>query len=66
MFCSKNFSFFVLLYKGICQSEKVFHVGSGKSSNGPLYIKTKKGKFFEEKIVKITKRSHDFKDYVSF
>ena len=47
------------LFKPIKQAEKVSQVGFGRTSNSPLYRKTKKSKnILHEKNAKITKPAH--------
>ena len=49
------------------QAEKVSQVGSGKSSNSPLYNETKKlENFLSKQIVKIKIRVHACKCYASY
>ena len=49
------------------QAEKVSQVGSGKSSNSPLYNETKKVKnFLNKQILKIKIRVHACKCYASY
>ena len=56
----------MLLSKTIKLAEKIYQVGSSKSYNRILYSETKKNEnFLNKKIVKITKRAHDFKWYAS-
>ena len=55
------------LSRVIRQAEKVSQVSSaGKNSDSAFYIETKKSEsFLDEKNVKITKRSHVYKDYAN-